>query len=108
MGLFGGQGAVPPTVIINPGRPDERRLLKVNALALQQGDVILTETGGGGGFGSPWERDPERVRADVVDGYVTQEAAARDYGVVLTDDLAIDEARTKARRAEMRQFGVTL
>jgi N-methylhydantoinase B len=102
-GLFGGRGAVPPTVIINPGRSDERHLLKINALALQQGDVILTQTGGGGGFGAPWERDPARVLADVVDGYVTRAAAERDYGVVLADDHAIDEARTNARRAELRR-----
>jgi N-methylhydantoinase B len=37
-------------------------------------------TGGGGGFGSPAERDPEAVRRDVREGYVTAEAARRDYG----------------------------
>ena len=40
-------------------------------------------TGGGGGFGNPLERDTARVRSDVIDGFVTLEAARRDYGVVL-------------------------
>jgi N-methylhydantoinase B len=43
-------------------------------------------TNAGGGFGDPFERDPERVKRDVRDGYVTIEGAARDYGVVVTGD----------------------
>ena len=61
-------------------------------------------TGGGGGWGDPTERDPERVREDVLDGYVTKEAAERDYGVVLTGaTLAIDAAATERLRAAMRR-----
>jgi N-methylhydantoinase B len=82
-GLFGGRDAVAPDCVVNPGRADERHMLKVNALPLEAGDVVELLTGGGGGFGDPFEREPERVRADVVDGYVTVEAAERDYGVVL-------------------------
>jgi N-methylhydantoinase B len=41
------------------------------------------QTGGGGGFGDARERDPARVAADVRDGYVTAEAARRDYGIVV-------------------------
>ena len=43
-------------------------------------------TAGGGGWGDPFEREPERVLRDVRDGYVTIEGAARDYGVVVTGD----------------------
>jgi N-methylhydantoinase B len=68
--------------VVNPGREDERHTLKVNALPLAAGDVVELRTGGGGGFGEPLERDPELVRTDLVDGYVTLEAAERDYGVV--------------------------
>jgi N-methylhydantoinase B len=39
---------------------------------------------GGGGYGDPFERDPEQVLADVVNGYVSIEAAERDYGVVVS------------------------
>jgi N-methylhydantoinase B len=82
-GLFGGRDAVGPDVVVNAGREDERHLLKTNAHLLAPGSTVELQTGGGGGFGNPLERDPERVRADVRDGYVGVEAAARDYGVVL-------------------------
>jgi N-methylhydantoinase B len=61
-------------------------------------------TGGGGGWGDPTERDPEMVRNDVLDGYVTVEGAQRDYGVVLKGaDMAIDAAATEQMRAGMRR-----
>jgi len=82
-GLFGGRDAVGPDVVVNPGRSDERHMLKVNAHSLAPGSVVELRTGGGGGFGEPLERDPERVRLDVRDGYVSVAAAERDYGVVL-------------------------
>jgi N-methylhydantoinase B len=85
-GLFGGGDGAVPDVIVNPGREDERHMLKANALPLAPGAVVELRTGGGGGFGEAMERDPERVRADVRDGYVSLEAAARDYGVVLDPD----------------------
>jgi N-methylhydantoinase B len=47
------------------------------------GELVSVRTGGGGGFGDPLAREPERVRADVVAGYVSRERAERDYGVVL-------------------------
>ena len=54
---------------------------------------------GGGGFGDPKTRDPERVRNDVVNGYVSREAAADVYGVVLDGDMNVDVAGTEAKRA---------
>jgi N-methylhydantoinase B len=51
--------------------------------ALNVGDGFLVEVGGGGGFWHPFERDPERVLADVRAGYVSLEAARHDYGVVI-------------------------
>ncbi len=41
---------------------------------------------GGGGWGDPMSRDPEAVKRDVRDGFVTIEGAARDYGVVVVGD----------------------
>ncbi len=79
-GLSGGHDATPPIVVVNPGREDERRMLKASRVKLRRGDVIRTMTGGGGGFGPPAERDPEDVRADVRDGHVSAEAARDLYG----------------------------
>ena len=65
-------------------------------------------TTGGGGFGDPLGREPERVKVDVRDGYVSIEGAARDYGVVITGDpdsdpegLELDLAATEKLRAEL-------
>lgn len=82
-GLFGGREAIGPDVVVNPGREDERHMLKANAHPLAPGSVVELRTGGGGGFGDPLQRDPERVRQDVRNGHVSLEAAERDYGVVL-------------------------
>ena len=79
-GLAGGHEATPPIVVLNPGREDERRMLKCSRVKLRRGDVIRTMTGGGGGFGPPAERDPDDVRADVRDRHVSAERARELYG----------------------------
>jgi N-methylhydantoinase B len=63
------------------------------------GDRLILEMPGGGGYGDPKARDPERVALDVRDGLVSAEAAARDYGVVLAADGSVDAAATKQARA---------
>jgi N-methylhydantoinase B len=80
-GLFGGRDATPPVVVVNPGREDERRMLKASRVVLGRGDVVRTMTGGGGGFGDPRDRDPELVRADVRDGHLTPGRAREAYGL---------------------------
>ena len=51
-------------------------------------DDLSDSLRGGGGFGSPLERDPEQVAHDVREGYVSQEAAHQDYGVVVSAESA--------------------
>ena len=75
---------------------------------LHPGDLFSRPTAGGGGNGDPLEREPERVRDDVADGYVSLARAARDYGVVLRVidvdlcEYEIDGAATRAARADIR------
>lgn len=71
--------------------------------------IFRYQTGGGGGWGDPLARDPERVMHDVRDEYVSIEGALRDYGVVVSGDpkrhpekLTLDLAATEKRRAELR------
>ena len=65
------------------------------------------ETPGGGGFGDPATRDPERVARDVRLGYVSREAAQRDYKVVLRDDGTLDaDATAQARAGAHERRGV--
>ncbi len=61
------------------------------------------EFAGGGGWGDPRERASERVREDVVRGYVSREAARDDYGVALKDDLSVDAEATARLRAKCSQ-----
>ncbi len=56
---------------------------KVHMRRLNKGDAITIRAGGGGGFGPPHEREPERVLHDVREGYVSIDAAAEKYGVVI-------------------------
>ncbi|WP_254861578.1 hydantoinase B/oxoprolinase family protein [Halovivax gelatinilyticus] len=65
----------------------------------EPGEIISNRSGGGGGYGDPFERDPEAVREDVADGYVSREGARDDYGVVI-DDGEIDHEATRSLRAE--------
>jgi N-methylhydantoinase B len=65
---------------------------------------------GGGGWGDPLEREPDRVKVDVRDGYVSIEGAARDYGVVIVGDpdedpegLTVDLEATEGLRASRRE-----
>ncbi|MES2415645.1 MAG: hydantoinase B/oxoprolinase family protein [Pseudomonadota bacterium] len=65
---------------------------------LRKGDAFMIRSGGGGGFGHPKLRDAAKVAFDVAEGYVSVEAAARDYGVVLEAGGKVDEAATAALR----------
>ena len=100
-GIFAAKPARASKAVLNPGGPPERPLTsKVAGLRLQQGDLLSVEFAGGGGWGSPYERDPERVRVDVAREYVSPKRAREDYGVVLTSELAVDAEATAQLRAE--------
>jgi len=62
------------------------------------GESFLLEATGGGGWGDPAERDPEKVLEDVLDGLVSEEAARRDYKVAVTDGV-LDRGETERLRA---------
>jgi N-methylhydantoinase B len=64
---------------------------KITNVTIAAGDLMVLETAGGGGWGPPGERAPQRVLDDVLDGKLGAEAAAAVYGVVLTPDgLSLD------------------
>jgi N-methylhydantoinase B len=99
-GIRGGMGGGVSRFIVNPGTPDERVLPSMSdGTMLKAGDILRIETGGGGGWGDPFEREPERVREDVRGGIVSRHSAERDYGVILHGpDLEVDEAATARLR----------
>src|SRR4029453_2641584 len=63
---------------------------------------VIVRTGGGGGWGDPLERDPNAVRADVIEEMISARSAREDYGVVLRDDLTLDRTATEAARNALR------
>jgi N-methylhydantoinase B len=98
-GLFGGRAGTPARYVVNDGAAGERSLpSKTPPTTVNSGDRILVQSAGGGGYGAAAERDPERVRADSLDGYITRDAAAQDYGVVLDANGELDEPATHKLR----------
>jgi N-methylhydantoinase B len=107
-GLGGGLAGYPHGATLNPGVREERFLGACFAdVPLTPGDVLSRPSSGGGGMGDPLQRDPAAVLEDVLDGYVSVERAARDYGVVFERvdlvalDACVDEPGTAALRDEI-------
>jgi len=100
-GIFGAKPAHPSAASLASATGDPRPLTsKVAGLRLKKDDVLSMEFAGGGGWGDPHERAPERVRDDVLRGYVSREAARNDYGVALNNDLSLDADATAKLRAK--------
>jgi len=92
---------------LSGGRPGALAIFQVNGedgnpyglTQLKPGDTVVMDAAGGGGYGNPLERDPELVRSDVMQGYVSIEGAREHYGVVINPDtLEIDTAATDSLR----------
>jgi N-methylhydantoinase B len=99
-GVLGGRDCPPSRTFVQRG--DE--LIRVKPHRMQElrgGDTVIKLSSGGAGIGDPSERDPEAVRVDVANEFVSLEAAERIYRVALdSDTLEVDEARTKELRSK--------
>ncbi len=93
----GGEGATGKVVLYREG-DEPRTMYKEWDVPVQPGDVLEVHTGGGGGFGQPFERDAEQVALEVRRGFVSSVAARDDYGVAVTADGELDEAETRLLR----------
>jgi len=117
--VFAADGQHTPSNGVQGGRPGnaggawhvdaegrETRLPNVGQLVVQPDEWLRGVDAGGGGYGDPLTREPERVRHDVLEGWETAERARDVYGVVLQgavedETLAVDEAATRRRRQEL-------
>ena len=106
-GQGGGMGGGAGRIVVNPGLPTERVLKPLSdGNPLIKGDILRIETGGGGGHGHPHDRPADEVLADVLGGYVSQEAAARLYGVAI-EGIEINASETnhlRSVRPEVKAF----
>lgn len=106
-GARGGGDAAPsvPYKVLPDGR--EEPLPPIAQVEIAPGELLGHALSGGGGYGDPLDREPERVRDDVLSHWVSFERARDVYGVVfveevISDDLTVDEAATRARRDQLR------
>ncbi|MCW5850269.1 MAG: hydantoinase B/oxoprolinase family protein [Anaerolineae bacterium] len=100
-GLFGGAPGQTACYLLNPDTPAAQRLGSKTTVLLEPGDVVSFQTCGGGGYGSPMDRDPALVLRDVREGKVSVARARDVYGVVV--DIArwvVDEDATRRQRGK--------
>ena len=101
-GVRGGEPGMRSTKRLVRGDGSEQWLpSKSEGIKVKKGDLLYFNTWGGGGWGDPYERDPELVRADVERSLVSVEGARR-YGVVLSGDGSVDQGATDTLRESLR------
>ncbi len=67
---------------------------------VSKGDQVRLHSSGGGGWGTPLKREPEKVYFDYLDEIISKEAAAEVYGVILTES-GVDKEATAKRREQL-------
>lgn len=111
-GFAGGLNAGGSMLIINKGTDREFNAgMYATGVQLKKGDKIYYSSAGGGGYGDPLTRDPELVLDDVIDGWLSIDAAREYYGVSIyevdaeANDYRIDEDETAKLRVELGSTG---
>jgi N-methylhydantoinase B len=109
-GLFGGLSGYGNSVALHRFGADKEQHFpngKAFNQVLKPGDAYILRSGGGGGFGSPLDRDLAILERDVRSGYVSREAAEKYYGAVFVGTSnTIDVPASETCRAKMRAEGL--
>lgn len=84
-GLFGAGAGAPMRLKLKLPDGEVRTLNSKGAFIAPAGSEIWFDVPGSGGYGDSWLRDPAEIRADLRNGYITEEAVARDYGLTITN-----------------------
>jgi N-methylhydantoinase B len=102
-GVNGGQPGLRSTKLLQRADGSEETLpAKCEDIEVKKGDILYFNTWGGGGWGDPLTRDPSLVLDDIKRSLATV-TGALDYGVVINNDLTIDETATRSLRAKMAE-----
>ena len=100
-GVNGGKPGMRSTkLLVRCDGSEEYIPAKCEDVKVQKGDLLYFNTWGGGGWGNPLLRDPNLVTSDVSKKLVSAKGARR-YGVVINDDLTLNDKETDSLRAEM-------
>jgi N-methylhydantoinase B len=98
-GFARGKAGTPNALVLRDGAREEAVDQVLVDTPVAAGTQVTLRLAGGAGWGSPWERSPESVLADVLDGYVSVDAARREYGVVIDPRTgSVDDKATQAER----------
>jgi N-methylhydantoinase B len=98
-GLPGGRST---KILVRANGTEQRLPSKCDRIKVEPGDILYFNTWGGGGWGDPLKRDAAKIAKDVERGLVTAEGARR-YGVVVKQDMTLDEAATNALRQRIQR-----
>ena len=100
-GVLGGKEAKGPEVTVYDEHGNVvTHMLKCNNYRLGKNWVVEMKTGGGGGYGNPFERKPEKVAYDVKNRFISRERAKIAYGVEVNEDGTVNVKATEKLRAE--------
>lgn len=98
LGVRGGHSGGPASQFKRDAAGDLREAPACGPVTLKAGESIVSVSSGGGGYGVPHLRSPERVQHDVLDGWISQKKAALIYGVALDGDGNVDQTETTRLR----------
>lgn len=109
-GIFGGESAKGAEYVIERANGKKEYInYKTSLMKFKKGDVLKVLTPGGGGYGDPLERDPEKVLEDYIDGKVSLDMAREQYGVEIDkNSVKINEGKTKEKRKEIKELRIRL
>ena len=116
--LYTADGTVSPALGARGGQPGSllvalkrtisgelEPLAPCGGVRLSPGETVISIASGGGGYGSPLERDPHRVKRDMDEGWITSARAADVYGVAFDAAGRIDQGATLALRRRLASIG---
>ena len=103
----GGDGRANSIMLVRADGSQQALPSKLAHMKGSAGDRVIVTSGCGGGYGDPLLRPAEQVLEDVADGHLNAESALRDYGVVVTESLTLDEVATAGERSARAGSGLS-